>query len=245
MAARTDPFAAYRTLTGPPASSGSRRADFGATGASGLAPQPVSGANDSLTAFFRSLTNLTGGTGASLYNTGANTVGTGLGTVGLGLEAQNAGLGTLQPSIDFYSKILSGDPAAIQQALAPTATALSQSATSAEQQVGQNSAMGGFRSTALAGLPFAQSAQLGNAALNLQPEAAQELNTLAGTQAGIGRGISETGLGTAGIGTTEQAQGLQALMSTIQAMLGKMGINIQGSFANQFATIAQGINALI
>lgn len=247
--ASTDPFSAYQTLGGGSAGAGSPGSWFSTksspTNNLGLAPQPVSGANDSLTAFFRSLTNLTGGTGVSQFNAGGNTIGAGLGTVGTGLEGQQAGLNTLNAPIDFYTKILSGDPAAIQQALAPTANAISQQYEAAKTGASEGMPAGGFRSTTLAGLPFAQAAQVGNAALGLQPAAANALGQLGGEQAGIGQGISQTGLGVAGIGSTQQSQGLQALFSTIQALLGKMGINLQGSGVNSFATFAGGLNSLI
>ena len=203
----------------------------------GLAPQPVSGANDSLTAFFRSLSNLTGDTGVNLVNQGSSTVGLGMQTVGQGLGDQATGMQTLQAPIDFYKKLLSGDPATMTQALAPTASLINQQYETATSGVSSNTAQGGFRSAAMAGLPFAKAGAVGNAALGLQSTAATQLGTLGGEQAAIGQGESNTGLGVAGVGTTQQAQGLQALTATLTGILQKMGINVQGSTANQVGAI--------
>ena len=236
----SDPFSGYKTLGG---GAGTTGGTGGAGG--GLAPQPVSGGNDSLTQYFRSLSNLTGQTGVNQVNQGAQTVGQGLSTVGTGLGDQATGMQTLQAPIDFYNKLISGDPATMEQALAPTASLISQQYEGAKSATGEGMPAGGFRSTALANLPFAQAGQVGNAALGLQNTAAQQLGVLGGQQAGIGQGESSTGLGVAGVGTTQQSQGLTALMGTVTDLLSKMGINQQGSGANAFSTIAQGLNALI
>ena len=248
--ASTDPFAGYKTLgggagtaTGTPSSWFSTKQS--PTDQSGLAPQPVNGANDSLTSFFRSLTNLTGQTGVNQVNQGAATVGQGLSTVGTGLGDQATGMQTLQAPIDFYTKLLSGDPAAMTAALAPTANIISQQYEGAKSATGEGLPSGGFRSTAMAGLPFAQAGKVGDAALGLQSTAATQLGTLGGQQASIGQGISNTGLGVAGVGSTQQSQGLTALMGTITDLLAKMGINLQGAGVNSFATFSQGLNALI
>jgi len=236
----TDPFSSgYSNLAG---TNTGGSGGFG-SGNAGVAPLPGSG--DPLTTFFRSLSNLTGTTGANLTGAGGQTTAAGLGTAGQGLGVQGSALNTLQPSIDFYTKILSGDPTAMEQALAPTATTVENLFQSAQSTAGMQLPQGGYRSTVLAGLPQAAASKVGDAALSLQPNAAAALTGAASTEAGIGQGISNTGLGVAGVGSTQTSQGLQALMSTIQAALAKMGINIQGGFANQFGQIAQGIGALV
>lgn len=248
----TDPFSGYRSLGGgPPAGanapgeSGFFQTKSAPTNSLGLTPQPVGGANDSLTAFFRSLTNLTGGTGAAQFNQGAQTIGQGMQTIGTGLEDQQKGFDTLNAPIEFYQKLLDGDPAAMAAALAPTASLISQTYEGAKTATSAGLPSGGFRSSAVAGLPFAQASKVGDEALKLQPEAAKQLGVLGGERAGIGRGISDTGLGVAGVGSTQQSQGLQALMGTITDLLSKMGINIQGGTSNMFATGASGISSII
>lgn len=237
----------------------------GGTGPFGITPQPVSGSDNSLTAFFRGLSNLLGAGSTSALNAGGNLLGTGTGVAqggldiaGTGLPVINTGVGTmgtgletLQPSIDFYNKILSGDPRATTEALAPTAANIAAITSGATTNASQGLPAGGYRASTLAGLPFAQAAQVGNAALALQPAAAQALEQLGGEQAQIGQeqvgagtaagnlglGISQTGLGLGQLGQGLTAQGFQALESAVQDMLSKMGINIQGGTANLFSTV--------
>jgi hypothetical protein len=235
-----DPLSGYGSLGGgkgtaaPGGQSGNWKTTPGApTDPNGLAPQPISGSNDSLTAYFRSLSNLTGATGVNQFNQGGTTVGQGLQTVGTGLADQQTGMQTLNAPIDFYKKLLSGDPATMTQALAPTASLISQQYETAASNTSSNQAQGGFRSAAMAGIPVAKAGAVGNAALGLQSTAATQLGTLAGEQASIGQGESNTGLGVAGVGTTQQGQGLQALTATLTGILQKMGINVQGSLPNE------------
>lgn len=237
----------------------------GGTGAFGLQPQPVSGGNNDLTQYQWSLTNLAGTTGAGLVGAGTGLVGGSIPIIQSGTDIQTAGLGpvatgtgtlgtslsTLQPSIDFYNKLLQGDPTATAQALAPTASNIAAITAGATNQTSQGTPQGGFRASTLANLPYAQAAQVGNAALQLQPAAAAALQQAAQTQAGIGtqqvgagtaeagigQGISQTGLGVGQLGTVLTGQGLQTLQNTIADVLQKMGINIQGGTAATFSQI--------
>jgi hypothetical protein len=161
------------------------------------------------------------------------------------LGITQGGLQTLAAPTAFYQQLLSGNPQAVTQALAPTASNLSQIYSGATTQANQGMPGGGYRASTLAGLPFAQAQQVGNAALGLQPAAAQALTGIGGEVAQIGQGVSGIGLGVGGMGTTLTAQGLQSLQNTIADVLSKMGINIQGGTTNMFATFAQGLNALI
>jgi len=223
----------------------------GGFGPGGVSPQPVSGSDNSLTAFWRGLSNLAGTSVPSFLEAGGNLLGTGmgvtqggLGMTGTGFGTTQRGLETLQPSIDFYQKLLSGDPTAATAALAPTAANIANITAGATNQAGQGMPGGGYRAATLAGLPFAQAAQVGNAALQLQPAAAQALGQLGGEQAqigaeqaGIGQGVSATGLGVGQLGTVLTGQGLQTLQNTIADILSKMGINIQGGTANLFSQV--------
>lgn len=215
--------------------------------------------DNSTTGLWYSLANLMGQAGPSLVEQGGNLVQTGTGVTGGGLQMQGGGygttqtaLGTLQPTIDFYNKLLSGDPATMTAALAPTANTLSNVYAGAVNQAGAGMPAGGYRAATLAGLPEAQAAQVGNAALGLQPTAAQGLasaaNEQAGigaTQAGIGTGVSATGQGISQTGTALTGQGLQSIQNLIADVINKMGINYQYGGAQTFATIAGGLNQLI
>lgn len=232
----------------------------GGTGQGGLQPQPVSGGNDDLTKALRAGSNLLGSTGVNLIGAGGPTLGTGMGVAqggvdisGTGLQTTQTGLQTLQPSIDFYTKILSGDPRATTQALAPTASNIAQITAGATNAASQGMPGGGYRAATLAGLPFAQAQQVGNAALALQPQAATALGQLGqaqaqigGEQAQIGQGIAGTGLSIGQLGTVLTGQGLQAIQNMVADYLQKMNINQQAPTAAQtFATITQGLANLI
>lgn len=199
----------------------------GGQGAFGVSPQPVSGADNSLTAYFRGLSNLAGTAAPGLLQQGQGVLGTGLDVTGTGLQ-------TMQPSIDFYQKLLSGDPTATTAALAPTAANIAQITAGATDQASRGMPGGGYRAATLAGLPFSQAAQVGNAALQLQPEAAKELGQLGGEQAQLGLNLGQ-------LGTILSGQGMQGLQNTIQDMMQKMGINIQGGTANLFSTVVSSL----
>ena len=209
----------------------------GGFGPGGISPQPISGSDNSLTAFWRGLSNLAGASAPAFLQSGGNLLGTGMGVTQGGLDITGAGLGTMQPSISFYQRLLAGDPTATTAALAPTAANINTITAGATNQASQGLPGGGFRAATLAGLPFAQAAQVGNAALALQPTAAQALAGIGGEQAQIGQGVAQTGLGVGQLGTVLTGQGLQTLQNTIADVLSKMGINIQGGTANLFSTI--------
>ena len=231
----------------------------------GLQPQPVSGGNNDLTQYQRSLTNLTGTAGAGLFDTGMGLFGASLPITQAGIDVQGAGLGpvntgvgtlgtslaTLQPSVDFYTALLQGNPQATAMALAPTAANINTITEGAIDQTSRGGPIGGQRAATLAGLPFAKSAAVTNAALGLQPMAAAGLSQAAqeqagigqaqvgagATEAGIGQGISQTGLGMGQLASVLTGQGLQTLQNTIADVLQKMGINIQGGTAATFSQI--------
>jgi hypothetical protein len=201
----------------------------GGSGPFGLQPQPLAGADNDLTAYLRSVGNLMGQFGPATFQTGGNVLGTGLGTTQGGVDIMGQGLSTMQPSVDFYSKILSGDPTAVTAALAPTAANISQITAGTTNQAAQGMPQGGYRAATLAGLPFSQAAQVGNAALGLQPAAAQALASIGGEQAQIGQGIAGVGTNIGQLGTTLTSQGLSALNNLISALLSKNQINVSES----------------
>jgi hypothetical protein len=227
----------------------------GGTGQFGLQPQPVAAGDNDLTRAQRAGMNLLGGYGGqlvgggqSLIPAGLDITQTGLGASLMGLGTTGTGLATLQPSIDFYTKLLSGDPTTMTQALSPTASNIAAITSGATDLASRGMPQGGARASTLANLPFAQASQVGNAALGLQPAAAQALAALGGEQAQIGgeqaqigQGIAGTGLGVGGLGTTLTGQGLSSLQAYIGDILQKMGINLQDSPLNTFLGVTQGI----
>jgi hypothetical protein len=201
-------FGSIYNMFGPTGSGG------GAAGTFGVTPQPVSGSDNSLTAAFRSMSNLLG------------TMAPGI--TGTGLMTTQQGLGTMQPAVNFYQQLLSGNPATVTQALAPTAANINNIYSGAMNQASQGMPAGGYRAATMAGLPQAQAAQVGNAALGLQPAAAMGLGQLGTTQAQIGGNLLQSGL------TAQQA--------AVQDMLNKQQINQQVPSA--FQDFLGSINAL-
>jgi hypothetical protein len=175
----------------------------------------VAAGDNDLTRFLRSITNLTAGYGPGFVQAGQQTTGAGLGTM-------QAGLGTLQLPTDFYTKLLSGDPSTVTAALAPTAANIAQITSGAVDQASRGLPAGGYRAATLAGLPFAQASQVGNAALGLQQTAAQGLASIGQEQGQIGQAIGQ-------LGTELTKEGLTTLQNAIDSLLRKAGINVQES----------------
>ena len=222
-------------------------------------PTTMNNTNPSnITMYSQGVSNL-GQAGSSLLGEGSNLVDTGMGVTSGGLNMSGdaygttqTSLNTLQPTIDYYNKLISGDPATTTAALAPTAANLSTIYSGAVNNASQGSPAGGYRAATLAGLPQAEAAQVGNAALGLQTTAAQGLqsaagtqNTIAGTQGGIGSSVAGTGQQVAGTGTTLTSQGTQAIQQAVQDALAKLGLNAQTSGLSQFDQLMQGIGDVV
>ena len=206
-------FGSIYSMFGNPSSGSSLTG--GGSGMFGMSPQPISGADNSLTAAQRTASNALGQMAPSAFSMGTGLLGTGTGVAQGGLDVMGTGLNTLQPSIDFYSKLLSGDPTATTQALAPTAANIAAITAGAANRASEGMPGGGYRASTLAGLPFAQASQVGSAALQLQPAAAAALGQLGGEQAQIGAGMAGVGTTLGGLGTTLTGQGVSGLASLV------------------------------
>lgn len=209
-----------------------------------LTTQPIAG--DSLTQYFRSLSNQMGQTGAgtfnsgqSVFNQGVGAVPTAQGTAGTALGTTQAAQGTIDPAIAYWMSILKGGPEATA-AIAPYATQVGKNYASADSGARSMLPAGGFASTVRAGLPFAQAHDVNTSLLQLQPTAAQNLNTLAGTQTGIANAQTNVGglqgnlanlLMQGGLG--QEGVGQSLLQSVLSALLQKMGINVTESGQNK------------
>lgn len=159
--------------------------------------------------------NLVGGQGVNLANLGNTILGT--------------GMGTLQPSVDFYSRLLSGDPATVTSALAPTASAVNQFYQPLISNAQMNMPRGGFSASTAAELPFTVAGKVGDAALGLQSTAADKL--------------AQLGLDVSKIGELEQTLGQTGIEAIISAALGKMGNT--SSTTQNLANIGTFISGLI
>ena len=148
----------------------------------GLATEPIEG--NSLTQYLRSLNNYSGLSGQTNLTTGGRMAG---------------------QSGDYWSRILSGNPSAIAQAMAPTINATNAAYKSAANTVDKFAPMGGGRSSTMANAPYAHAGAMSNIIAQAQPLAAQNLATL---------------------GTTEQSLGLQQLQQALASLLGMRGQDV-------------------
>lgn len=179
---------------------------------------PGSGQN-SLDQYTRSLANLMGKSGQQILggaqgyiDQGTNTVNQGLGTVGGGLGSTNA-------SANYYQNLLSGNPAAMAQAIQPTANGIRAQYQGARNQLNTYAPMGGGRSNLMAQLPFQSAGAISNALAQVQPQAAQQLGSLGLGIGNLGLGIGGLGLNQQQFGAGQQQIGGNLLNSTLQNLL--------------------------
>lgn len=153
----------------------------------GLATQNLGG--NSLTQYMRSMQNYMGTQGAATFGEGRDITNTGIQGFGPAGDAADEALGTtrkaldtLSPAEDYWTKLLSGDQKTMNQAISPTATQAGTNYANAISNVNMNGARGGYSSTLAAGMPFAQAREVNEQLYKLQPTAATNLNTIAGTK---------------------------------------------------------------
>lgn len=193
-----------------------------------LATEPVTG--DSLTQFLRSITNFLGASGQSGMATGA-------GTTGTGQDIFTGATKGAQPSLDYWSAILSGDPTATAKALAPMTDTVSKQYDAAARQTETGAPRGGGRSSALAEAPFQKAGAVGNIAAGLQPAAA---TSLAGTETAL----AQLGLGETAAGTAQSGLGIEQIMGALSGLLQRRGQNTAQDAANTTA-IGTGIGDIL
>src|SRR5689334_5427571 len=114
-----------------------------------LTTQPISG--DSLTKYFRSISNQMGQTGAGTYNQGVDTFSQGVGAVPTAQGTASKALGTLDPAAAYWQSILKGGPEATA-AVAPYATMVGQNYANAGSSARSGMPTGGYSATVQAGL---------------------------------------------------------------------------------------------
>jgi hypothetical protein len=182
---------------------------------SSLTTEPVSGGDNSLSQYLRSLTNFGGTSGTAAFGTGQQLI---------------------QPAADYWSAILSGNPQALTAATAPTASMLSTLYSGATNNASTGLPQGGYRSTQIAQLPFSQAQQVGNYLLGLQPQAASQLGQLGTTESGLGSNMLAQTLQALmqrrGQNMTQDTANLGMLTSGLSSLLG----SASGAYgANQMA----------
>lgn len=153
-----------------------------------------------------------------------------------GQQAQNAeqlynltepGLVTAE---NQYQKLASGDPAAIMQAIAPTAQQSSQAAAGAKSNIIANDPAGGEKNLALEMTDVNRGAQIASAASGATLAAPNALGQLAGQGIGLGQGA--VGQATGALGSANSSlsslqglenQGVQLQMQQKGQTLGAVG----------------------
>ena len=150
-----------------------------------IATEGITSGQDSLTQFLRSLFNTTGTQGSSALSTGLGGTGT---------------------AMDYWSKILSGNPAAIMSVMSPEVQAANAQYKGAQTQADMFAPRGGGRSQMMAQLPMQRAGTVSNIISQARPMAATNL--------------AQTGLGMGGLGAN-------LLNMTMQGQMARRGQNIQ------------------
>ena len=207
----------------------------------GFAGEGLDKSQDSLTQALRSLTNLLGAGGPKDIAEGRNATRTGQNILASGLPVQRQALAGLASPEQYYQRLLSGDKAEMEAAVAPETTSiLDQYRGKRKQMAGLGSRSGGTNE-AVAGSNFGQAADVAKVLQSARPQAAQGAQQVAGAQAGIGQGISGTGAQLGQLGLSESSQGLQQLQAALQGLLQRreqnMGIGSTGNKFQQYAGV--------
>lgn len=173
-----------------------------------LTTQPVSGGNNDLTQYQRSLTNNIGTAGQNLLTQGTGQVG---------------------QALSYWGPILSGNRAEMSAALAPEINTINSGYNQQRQQLDTFAPRGGGRANLMQQLPFNQTRDISTLFSGLRPQAANAV---------------------AGIGENQQSTGSNMLAQAVQAVLQKMGLNVQqsgqamalgGALAGPFATLGSNV----
>jgi len=166
----------------------------------GLNPESTYGGANSLTNYLRSLQNQSGMMGVNSYDYGGGVFQGGLNYTPTAQNSMQTGMDTvggavagLNPVQDYWTSIMQGGPAATA-AVSPFASQVSKQLAGATTTAQHLLPRGGYGATVAASLPQQAASQVNNALLSLQPQAAQQLQSLAQTRGQLG-GI-QAGIGT-------------------------------------------------
>jgi hypothetical protein len=94
--------------------------------------------------------------------------------------------GAFQAPTSYYQSILSGNPASVSQAIAPSVNQLNSAYTQASQQNDQFAPMGGGRAAMQAQLPYQKAGAITNLISGAQQGAAQGLTGIGSAEGSIG-----------------------------------------------------------
>lgn len=188
---------------------------------------PQQGGDNSMTKILNDINNLLSSQGENQFQTGTNILGAGQNLTAGGTNLLGTGLSSMQPSMDYWNAILSGDPTKVQQYIAPMAQQISDSYAGAKSAADEQLPVGGGRSATMANLPFQQAGDVAKLYQGLQPTAANAIDTMANQITQTALGQENVGLGQQGVGVQEQNAGVQQIIASLQALLGQRGQNVQ------------------
>jgi DNA-binding transcriptional MocR family regulator len=182
-----------------------------------LAYQGVQDWQNSANQYQRSLSNVIGQSGQQTQQAGQ--------------QLTQEGTAELQPALNYWQGILSGNKADVAAAVQPEITASNNQFESNRKVLDQYTPMGGGRSASLA--------------RNQTAKAQTNANIVSTARANAAPALAGTATAEQSAGLQQQSLGIQQLGQAIQSILQKMGIDQSGSFANQFNSIMSGIGAII
>lgn len=191
------------------------------TGVGPIATQNLGG--NSLTQALRSIQNFGSSQGAQTFGEGRDITTAGVQgfdtagkSTGEAMDTTRGALGTLSPAEDYWTKLLSGDEKTMNEAISPYATKAGTNYANLNTQANMNLPKGGYAGVLSAGLPQAQAREVNEQLFKLQPQAATNLNTIAGTKNSIA-------------GTQGNIAGIQGQISN---WLSSLGIDVSKLGAN-------------
>lgn len=139
----------------------------------------------------------------------------------------NASFPGFQQAENYYSKLATGDPAAISRAIAPAAQQIDAQSTATAQRIEQDSPRGGAKNLALEENQINKGAQVGQLASQGYLSSFQNLAGLAGQ--GVGESISSSGTAISGLSAggnqysnvaQQQAEGKASQLGFISSLAG-------------------------
>ncbi len=177
----------------------------GQPGPGQLAPQQITGNQNSLEQYLRSLTNYSGQQGQNILNNSQGYI--------------NTGTGGVNQAMGYWGDILSGNKAAMAGALSPEIQASNAQFQNQRNAVNTFAPMGGGRASMMGQLPFQQAQTNANIIASLRPQAAQQMGML--------------GMGQQNFGMGQQGVGGNLLSMTLNALGQGRGQDISESSANK------------
>lgn len=182
-----------------------------------IVSEPIEG--NSLTQYIRSLADYLGKQGPSTFQQGQNNVQSGI--AGTANAAK-----TINPAVDYWTKLLSGDHSKIAEALAPEIQAIQAQDAQALQTTSTMAGRGGGRTAQLQQLPFATAGKEQNLVSSVRPQAAQALPQLGAVQGQLAGQIGQ-------LGTAQTAAGGNVLNLASGTQLGVRGQDVSEDNANK------------